>query len=145
MGDYDALRPIERERLERFAAAFEDVDPLDYEQFAGTTASDDEIELARAVVLRAIGSGSRRSAVQRAVGAFTDAASRGIARRWRGIDLLLGFTPSSIRVDDRVRLRESLERAVAAVVLWDELTETERAALLGPWAPIAERAVVGGP
>ena len=71
MGQYDALRPAERDRLERFAAAFEQVDPVDYEMFAGTTAPAEDIERAREAALLAIGPGSRRAAVQRALSSFT--------------------------------------------------------------------------
>ena len=143
MGDYDALRSAERDRLERFAAAFEGIDPLDYEVFAGTTASEKEIEEARAVAVQAIGSGSRRAAVERAVQAFARAAERALMERSFSPIFLYAGAGRSPRVEDRVRLVQSLERAVVAVILWDELREAEREVLLGPWARLADRAMPG--
>jgi hypothetical protein len=143
MGDYDALRPAERQRLERFAAAFEDVDPLDYELFAGTTASEDDLAAARTAALEAIGSSTRRAAVERAAQAFTHAADVAIVKRFNPVFLYVGIARSP-RPEDRVLLAQSLERAVVAVILWDELGDAEREVLLGPWARVAGRAI-GGP
>ena len=141
MAEFDALTRAERDRLERFAAAFEQLDPRDYEPFAGTTAPDGEIEAARATALRAIGSGSRRAAVERAIEAFGYAADRALAERAFDPLLMYGGTARSPRVEDRARLRQSLERAVVGVILWDELDDLEREALLGPWAGLAARAI----
>ena len=121
--------------------AFEDVDPLDYEIFAGTTASEDELETARAAALRVVGSSSRREAVERAIQAFTGSAERAMAERSFHPILLYAGAARSPRVEDRARLLQSLERAVVAVILWDELDETERDVLLGPWARLADRAM----
>ena len=141
MGDYDAMRPQERARLERFATAFETVDPTDYEQFAGTTASEAELARARDAALRGIGSGPRRAAVEAAVRAFTQAAERALAERAFNPLVMYGGASSSPRLEDRTRLVEALEGAVVAVILWDQLRPDERDALLGPWARIADRAM----
>lgn len=141
MADFDALTRAERDRLERFAALFEQLDPRDYEPFAGATASDGEIEAARVVALLAIGSASRRAAVERAIETFTRAADRALAERAFDPLLMYGGMARSPRVEDRARLRQSLERAIVAVILWDELDDLDRDILLGPWAHLAGRAV----
>lgn len=141
MGDYDALRPAERDRLERFAAAFESIDPRDYEIFAGSTAPEEEIDAARTVALRAIGSGTREAAVERAAQAFVRAADRAIAERSFDPLLLYAGSARTPRGEDRAKLAQSLERAVVAVIVWDDLRDEEREALLGPWARVVERAL----
>jgi hypothetical protein len=141
MGVDDALRPAERDRLERFAEAFEDVDPLDYEIFAGTTAPADEIEVAREEALRAIGSGSRRAAVERAMRSFTAAADRALASRMPMPQVILGSSGVSQRPEDHARLLQGLERAVVALIVWDEIDRVQRDVLLGPWARLADRAL----
>lgn len=139
--DYAGLSSTERQRLERFAAEFEDVDPADYELFAGTTSSPDDIDAAQEAANRMIGSGSRRVAIKQAVRAFTAAADLSIARRFRAVDLLFGSRSFPSRPEDRTRLLASIERAVAAVILWDELTDDERASLVGPWSVVVDRAL----
>ena len=141
MGDYDALGPTERGRLERFAAAFEAVDPFDYEMFAGATASEADLETARAAALGALGSSTRRAAVEHAAEAFSRAAERAQAERSLNPLLAYGGAMHSPRVDDRVAFARSLDWAVVAVILWDELDEVERDVLLGPWAHLAARAL----
>ena len=142
--DYAGLSSTERRRLERFAAEFEDVDPADYEQFAGTASSPEEVGAAQDAVNRMIGSGSRRAAIKRAVSAFTAAADLNVSRRFRAVDLLFGSRSFPSRPEDRTRLLASIERAVAAVVLWDDLSDEERAALVGPWSMVVERALAAG-
>ena len=139
--DYAGLSSTERQRLERFAAEFEDVDPADYEQFAGTASSPEDVSAAEEAANRMIGSGSRRTAIKQAVRAFTDAADLQVARRFRAVDLLFGSRAFPSRPEDRTRLLASIERAVAAVIVWDELTDEERAALVGPWSMVVDRAL----
>ena len=139
--DYAGLSSRERQRLERFAAEFEDIDPADYEQFAGTASSPDDVSAAQDAVNRVIGSGSRRAAIKHAVQAFTEAADLQVSRRFRAVDLLFGSRSFPSRPEDRTRLLASIERAVAAVIVWDELTDDERAALVGPWAQVVGRAL----
>ncbi len=143
MGDYDALRPAERARLERFAAAFEQVDAMDYERYAGTTASDEELEAARAEAIDLMGSAQRRTAINRAIRSFAEAADRALRGRAPVPQVLFGLAGPTIRGEDRARLLQSLERAVVAVTLWDELHEDEREVLLGPWARVADQALAG--
>lgn len=138
---YAPLRRDERQRLERFAAAFEEVDPIDYEVLAGFSAAEGDLDAAREVVLRAVGSPARRAAVRAAEARFVDAADRAMARRMPIPQMLIGVGTVVPRVDDRVRLLRSLERAVAAVIVWPELTDSEQAALAGPWAATIERAL----
>lgn len=145
MGDYDALRHDERQRLDRFARVFEQIDAMDYEQYAGATASDEELEEARATAIGLIGSARRRDAVDRAIRSFTDAAERALRGRAPVPQVLFGLAGPGIRVEDRARLMQSLERAVVAVILWDELRDGERDALLGPWARLANRALASPP
>jgi hypothetical protein len=53
---------------------------------------------------------------------------------WIGLNW--GQSPGT--TDDRVRVMQSLGEAVAALVLWDVLTEEQRDELLGPWAALVE-------
>lgn len=140
MGEYDALRQVERDRLERFAAAFEDVDPMDYDLFGGTTASDADVEAARSAAIDVLATGPRRQAARRATEAFADAADRAISRRMPPPQVMLAPRPGGGAID-RARLIQALERAVVAVILWDDLDAVRRDVLLGPWARVAERAL----
>ena len=139
--DYAGLTSLERQRLERFAAEFEDVDPTEYELFAGTTSSAEDVGAAQDAANRMIGPSARRAAIKQAVRAFTEAADLNISRRFRATDLLFGSRSFPSRPEDRTRLLASIERAVAAVILWDELTDDERSALVGPWSMVVERAL----
>ena len=143
MGDYDALRRAERDRLEAFAAAFEDVDPLDYDRFAGATADGDELEAARSSAMAAIGTESRRRAVERAVGSFRTAADRSLAHRLPAPQMLFAGFGQAPRAVDRFRFHQALERAVVAAIVWDEVTDDERDVLAGPWAALLRDAVDG--
>jgi hypothetical protein len=40
-----------------------------------------------------------------------------------------------------VRFLASLERAVVALILWDELSEESRMAMLGPWTDLVYQVV----
>lgn len=143
MGDYDALRRVERDRLEAFAAAFEDVDPLDYERFAGAAANDDEVEAARSSALAAIGTESRRRAAERAVAMFRAAADKALAQRLPAPQMLFAGFGRAPRAEDRVRFHQALERAVVATIVWDELSDEEREVLAGPWAALLHATVEG--
>jgi hypothetical protein len=129
----DGLRLAERDRLEAFAAVFDRIDAGSYSTFADTTESDDVLAAKeRAVAL--IGSGPRREAVRAAVGAFVDAATIAYARRLPLPDTFLLYNALPDRAEDRVRFLGSIERAVVGLILWDELEDEDRVALLGPWA-----------
>jgi hypothetical protein len=141
MGDYDALRRAERDRLEAFAAAFEDIDPLDYERFASSSAADDELEAARASAMVAIATLPRRQAVERAVASFRTASERALAHRLPAPQMLFAGFGQAPRAEDRVRFQQTLERAVVAVIVWDDLSEEERDVLAGPWAALLQHAL----
>ena len=142
--DLAGLRPIERQRLERFAAAFERIDASGYMTFADIP-SPEAVEPAQGEAMRLLGTGPRHDAVKAAVWIFTDEAAQAYSRRPTLTDTFLMFRSLPDRAEDRVRFLASVERAVVALVLWDELSESSRVALLGLWAGIAERVVAQGP
>ncbi len=133
------LSAKEQERLARFAAAFERLGASDYALFA-SPGTDEHTRRATDAAETAIGSGPRRQAVRSAVGEFTDWAARGYAhgQGLPGTSHLQQSFPD--RADDRVRFLASLEHAILAVILWEELREEELGALLGPWAEIVDQA-----
>jgi hypothetical protein len=142
MGDYDALSPTERQRLERFAAAFEQLDASSYVTLAEARPSPN-VDRAQTDALQALGTGSRRKAVRDAVTAFVNAAATAYSRRFALPDTVLLFQSLPDRAEDRVRFLTGLERAVAALILWDELPEDDRQALGGVWVPHLEAVVAG--
>jgi hypothetical protein len=142
--DYAGLSSAERDRLERFAAVFDEIDPNEYALFGGSATSDEAAEAVREVVNRALGSPSRRAAAKQAMQAFADAAERAIASRFRVAELLLGPRGLVARPDDHVRFILALQRTVAAVIVWDQLTEEEREAVAGPWATVVDQAIRAG-
>jgi len=136
------LSARERDRLARFAAAFERLDASDYALYAdvrprpeATAAEARAAELARGT--------ARRAGIRSAVATFVDAATLAYGRRMSLPDTFLLFQSLPDRADDRVRFLASVERAVVALILWDELDEGDRVALVGPWAelvaPIVDR------
>jgi hypothetical protein len=127
-------------RLDRFAAEFERIDAGGYALFATRDGDDENVRQAMAAADAAIGAGPRRRAVADAVASFRDFAARAYSSRLVQTDTVFLFQSLADRPDDRVRFAASLERAVIALILWDELVPDDRAALLGPWATIAERA-----
>lgn len=141
--DLAGLRPLERRRLERFAAGFELVDASAYATLAEAR-PDEAVRRAEREALAFLGNGPRKQAVRAAVEAFTEAATRAYARRTSLPDTIMLFQSLPDRAEDRVRVLASIERAVVAVILWDELPEAERDALLGPWARVAEQALAAG-
>jgi hypothetical protein len=128
----DALRPEERGRLETFAAMFDRLDANSYSTFTEISESDDVLAAKqRATAL--IRTGPRRDAVRAAIAAFVDAATVAYARRMSLPDTFLLFQSLPDRAEDRVRFLGSVERAVVGLILWDELADADRVALLGPW------------
>ena len=136
------LRPDERQRLERFADAFEHIDASQYVTFADVPSLED-VELAEAEATQLLGDRARHDAVKAAVGAFVDEATQAYSRRPTLTDTLLMFQSLPDRAEDRVRFLASVERAVVALILWDELSEGSRVALLGLWGGVADRIVSG--
>jgi hypothetical protein len=136
------LRPDERGRLERFADAFERVDAGQYALFSEVP-SGDRIAGSEAEAVRLVGGAGRRMAVKAAVRAFVDEATIAYSRRMSLPDTFLLFQSLPDRAQDRVWFLGSVERAVVAVILWDELTADGREILLGPWTTIAHDVVDG--
>ena len=135
--DLGGLSREQRRRLERFALAFERVDASRYPMFTDVTVSD-EVLAAQERALYLIGTGGRRKAVRAAVDAFVDEGTQAYSRRASLPDTFLMFQSLPDRAEDRVRFLATTERAVVGLILWDELEEDERAALLGPWGAFIE-------
>jgi hypothetical protein len=130
-------------RLDRFAAEFERLDAGGYALFATRDADDEDVQRAMASAEAAIGAGPRRKAVAEAVASFRDFAARAYSSRLVQTDTVFLFQSLADRPDDRVRFAASLERAVIALILWDELDPDDRSLLVGPWATMSERAAGG--
>lgn len=141
--DLADLRPQERRRLERFAEAFDRIDARDYSTFASVVEADG-VDAAKEHAVELVRTPERRAALRRAIDRFVDAAAQGYSRRLTLTDTFLLNQSLPDRAEDRVRFATSVERAVAALVLWDELDDADRTALLGPWAltviPLIEEA-----
>jgi len=144
VGDtFAALRPAERERLERFAARFERLNASSYTTLADPSDTDDAaVTAAKERAIEILGSGPRRDAVRAALRAFLDAAASAYSSRTTLTDTLLLFQSLPDRGEDRIRFLGSVERVLVALILWDDLVEDDRLALLGAWteivAPLAE-------
>ena len=132
-----ALRPAERARLDRFANAFERIGSGGYATLT-ETAPTDAVRQAQDRALERIGTGSRKDAVRAAVAAFVDHASWAYSNRPSLTDTFLLNQSLGDRADDRVRFLQTIERAVVALILWDELDADDQAALLGPWSSVIE-------
>jgi len=143
MRQLGGLREDERKRLERFAEAFERIDASQYATFAEVP-SLEAIEPAEAEAIRLLGNGPRHDAVKAAVGAFVDEATQAYSRRPTLTDVLFMFRSLPDRAEDRLRFLGSVERVVVALILWDELSESSRVALLGLWGGVADRIVAEG-
>ncbi len=136
------LSAREEERLAQFAAAFEHVGAREYAVL--TPPLDDKATRdALLVADGALGHGRRRQAVRSAIAEFLVWATHAYAKGQGlpGVTYLDHSIPG--RPEDRVRFLASLERAVLAIVLWEELTDDDLGALLGPWGPFVEGAGIG--
>ena len=142
-GDGDALPPSARARLERFAVAFDRLDAREFVQFAGEETDPATLHRALEVARAAAGHGRRRAAIEAAIGSARDAAARAYSRRMNLADTFLLYQTVPDTADDRARFLASLERVIAALVLWDELDEETIVTLVGPWAALAEGAAEG--
>jgi hypothetical protein len=131
------LRPPERARLERFALAFERLNASSYALFTEINLSP-EAEAAQGRALEVIGTGSRRNGIRAAVDAFVDYATTAYSNRTTLTDTFLMNQSLPDRAEDRVRFLATVERAVVALILWDELDEDDQAALLGPWGAFVD-------
>jgi hypothetical protein len=126
------LRPPERDRLERFARAFERISAGDYPLFTEVMPGD-EVLAAQERAVEAVGRGGRRDAVRAAIDVFVDFGTRAYSNRVALPDTFLMHQGLPDRAEDRVRFLATVERAVVGLILWDELDEDDRAALIGPW------------
>jgi hypothetical protein len=132
------LHPEERRRLEQFALAFERLDASSYPQFSEQVISDD-VFAAQEHAIELIAGGARKSAIRAAIDAFVDAGTQAYSRRMTLTDTFLLYQSLPDRAEDRVKFLTTVERAVVGLILWDELDEDDRAALLGPWGAFIEQ------
>ena len=137
IADLAGLRPAERQRLERFARAFERIDAGAYIQLADV-GTGPEIDVAEAAALERLGSGPRRAAVRAAVESFIDAATLAYSNRTSLTDTFLLNQSLPDRAEDRIRFLSTVERAVVGLILWDQLDDEHVGALIGRWAPYVE-------
>jgi hypothetical protein len=77
--------------------------------------------------------------VERAIASFREAADVALAQRMPVPQMLFAGFGRAPRAEDRVRFQQTLERAVVATIVWDELSEDERDVLAGPWLPLLEQ------
>jgi hypothetical protein len=141
--DVDGIDKLEagaRGRLERFATVFDRLDASRYITLAEAP-DDDVADNAKAHALAIVARGARRDALRAAVRAFTDAAALAYSGRMSLTDTLLLYQSLPDRAEDRIRFLASVERAVVAVALWDELDEEDRLVLVGPWAELVHGSV----
>lgn len=133
------LSAREEERLGRFAAAFEHVGAREYAMLASPL-DDEATHSAMRLADEALGQGRRRQAVREAVAEFHGWAAHAYSKGQGlpGVTYLDHSIPG--RPQDRVHFLASLERALLAVVLWDDLSDDDLGALLGPWGPFVESA-----
>jgi hypothetical protein len=131
--DLAGLRPQERGRLEAFAELFDRLDARDYSTFAPVV-EPGGLDLAREHANAAIATPERRIALRRAIDRFVDAAAQGYSRRLSLTNTFLLSQSLPDRAEDRARFARQVERAVVALVLWDEISDDDRMTLLGPWA-----------
>jgi hypothetical protein len=145
----DAVDPIDRlpratlDRLDRFADAFHLLDSGLYPAFAAASHDLDERSAALDRVQALIGDGPRRAGVIAVLGEFREFAVRSATEALGGANAVLLTRTNTSSPEERLRFLASLELAVVAVLLWDEIESDEREELLGPWAEMATRAVEG--
>lgn len=133
------LTPDERDRLDRFAAAFDRLSAGEYPMFA-VEGDDDETRGAVRAAGAVLGTGARGAAVRAAVAAFSDAATQAYDRRLNVPNAFMLYQVLPGQPRDRVRFFASLERAVVGIILWDGIEEEHLGALLGPWAEMVDHA-----
>jgi hypothetical protein len=136
----DTLPRPARDRLDRFAAAFQQLDTDVYSAFSAASHDPDERREALVRVQELIGHGARRSGVLAALEQFREYAVRSATEALGGYHSALLTRANTSSPEERVRFLASLELAVVAVILWDEIEPEERDELLGPWVEMATRA-----
>lgn len=130
-----------RDRLDRFAEAFQQLDSTFYGAFAAASHDPDERLAALDRVQELIGRGARREGVLAALAEFRGFAVRAASEALGGYHSVLLTRSNTSSPEERLRFLASLELAVVTVILWDEIEPDERDELLGPWAEMATRAV----
>ncbi len=136
----DRLPDAARDRLDRFADAFQLLDSDLYSVFAASSHDPDDRMAALARVQDLIGRGSRRVGVLAALTEFREFAVRSATEALGGSNAALLTRTNVATPEDRVRFLASLELAVVTVILWDEIEPDERSQLLGPWEEMAIQA-----
>lgn len=136
----DRLSPGARDRLDRFADAFQLLDSDLYTVFAASSHDPEDRMAALARVQELIGHGPRREGVLAALSEFREFAVRSATEALGGSNAALLTRTNVATAEDRVRFLASLELAVVTVILWDEIEPEERSQLLGPWEEMAEQA-----
>lgn len=137
----DALGAPARSRLDRLAFEFDRLDAAEYALFAADPPDPSRTAQAEQAAVRLIGTGPRKAAVRGAVSSFVDAAETAYARRLPLPQTFMLNQGLPDRSEDRVRLLSTLERAVVALILWDELEPDDRDILVGPWDRLVEGAL----
>jgi len=147
-GSRDAIERLPaaaRDRLDRFASAFQELDSTMYGAFAAASHDPDERLAALERVQELIGRGARREGVLAALAEFREFAVRAASEALGGYHSALLTRSNASSPEERVRFLASLELAVVTVILWDEIDPEERESFLGPWVEMANRAVEGRP
>jgi len=136
----DGLDSAARRRLERFAWQFDDIDSGDFVLYAGPLEPDPSLQRAMDVAQELLASPKLHAAAKEAVNRFVLSAQQRYSERFDIYGLIVG-TRRTASATDRVRVYRSLERAVAALVLWDRLDDQTRSLLAGPWLPVIDAAI----
>lgn len=137
----DGLDAHTRRRLDRFADGFERVNAHDYIRYATVPPDPDATARAESDAVRLIGTGRRHDAIRGAIEAFVEAAGIAYSNHLALPQYLFLNDAVADQPDDRRRFLRNLERAVAAVVLWDALADPDRDLLGGPWLDLVDQAV----
>jgi hypothetical protein len=142
--DHAALRPAERARLDALAHAIDRLDAYACRQFTDQFVTE-EVRAAQERAIELIGHDSRQWAIQAAVDALTAAGTRAYVDLpapqqkspwYLGGVIGIAMGRNQARRDqaaDRIRFLATIDRAVVALILWDELEPFDRPALVGPW------------
>jgi len=133
----DRLPRQTRDRLARFAEAFEVIDAEQYAIFATKALDPAAASRARCAADELLGRGTLRKVAIGALGEFREFALRAYARFPGFYNVRTEWTPAG-NTEDRTRFLGVLETVVVALVLWDDLDAADRDELLGPWTQLAE-------
>lgn len=135
----DRLPGSVRRRLAAFSGKVERVRLEDLPLYAATPDGRAEHQQALDSAERAAAESGRGRAVEVARSSVGEFLLRFYGdSQYRPTWVGLNWGQSLGTTDDRVRVMRSLGEAVAALVLWDVLTEGQRDELLGPWAALVE-------